>query len=130
LRQFLRFCIVGTLGFLVDAGVLQGLVTVAQVNPYAARVASFLVAASFTWWLNRRFTFAVPHRATHSEWARYVTLMTLGALVNYAAYAISITMSDVVRVHLWLGVAIGSIAGLGINYASSRALVFRDSRRA
>jgi putative flippase GtrA len=128
--QFLRFCIVGTLGFGVDAGVLQVLVSGVQADPYLARVVSFLAAATSTWWMNRRFTFAVAHRATHREWARYVALMTLGAIVNYGAYAIAITLSDAVRARLWLGVAIGSLAGLGINYCSSRALVFRDARRA
>jgi putative flippase GtrA len=125
LSRFVRFCIVGALGFFVDAGVLQALVSGAAANPYAARLVSFLAAATATWWLNRRYTFKVTHRATRSEWARYVALMVLGAVVNYGAFAIAITWWELARAQPWIGVAIGSIAGLGINFLTSHRLVFR-----
>lgn len=125
MSQLVRFCVVGTIGFLVDAGVLQALVSGTGANPYAARVGSFLAAASATWWLNRRYTFQVTHRATRSEWIRYVALMVLGAVVNYGAFAIAITWWDLARAQPWIGVAIGSVAGLGINFVTSRRLIFR-----
>jgi putative flippase GtrA len=43
LTQSQRFCLVGTLGFVVDAGILQALVVGAQANLYAARVISYLL---------------------------------------------------------------------------------------
>jgi putative flippase GtrA len=55
--RFLRFCLVGAAGSLVDAGLLQALVTLAGANPFVARVSSFLAAATVTWRLNRCFTF-------------------------------------------------------------------------
>ena len=117
---------VGAVGFVIDAGILQFLVSVFGANPYLARVISFLVAASATWLMNRRYTFDVEHAATHSEWVRYVTLMVLGSLVNYGAFAISITSWDLARAQPWLGVAVGSVAGLGINFMTSR-LLFRGA---
>jgi putative flippase GtrA len=125
LSQFARFCVVGTIGFVVDAGILQALVSGLGADPYAARVVSFLAAASVTWWLNRRFTFAVSTRPSRAEWLRYVGFMVLGALANYGAYAIAITVSELVRANLWLGVALGSVCGLAINFATSRAFVFK-----
>jgi hypothetical protein len=47
-------------------------------------------------------------------------------LVNYGAFAISITAWDLARAQPWLGVAVGSIAGLGVNFLTSRLLVFRN----
>ena len=126
MRRFLRFCVVGTLAYLVDAGVLMGLVSAAGLDPYAARVASFLAAASLTWWLNRRYTFEVKHEPTRAEWMSYVGLMVVGAAVNYATYAAAITWWPLAREHLWIGVALGSIAGLGINFLTSSRLVFRQ----
>jgi len=128
MTQFLRFCIVGTIGFVVDAAILLALVSALGADPYAARVVSFLAAASVTWWLNRRFTFAVVARPSGAEWTRYVAFMTLGALANYGAYAIAITVSDFVRANLWLGVALGSVCGLAINFITSRAFVFGERR--
>jgi putative flippase GtrA len=126
LGQFLRFCVVGTIGFVIDAGVLQALVSGAGVNPYAARVGSFLVAVTATWWLNRHYTFAVTRRPTHAEWVRYVSFMVVGATANYAAFAIAITVWDLARANLWIGVAIGSLTGMGINFTTSRTLIFTE----
>jgi putative flippase GtrA len=123
-KRFIRFCVVGGAAFFVDAGLLMALVSGAGLDPYLARVLSFLAAASFTWWLNRRYTFEVKHRPTGSEWAAYVGLMVIGAAVNYGTYAAAITWWPVAREHLWLGVALGSIAGLGINFLTSSRLVF------
>ena len=125
MTRFLRFCVVGGAAFFVDAGVLMALTSGAGFDPYLARVVSFLAAASFTWWLNRRYTFEVEHRPTGSEWAGYVGLMVIGAAVNYGTYAAAITWWPLAREHLWVGVALGSIAGLGINFLTSSRLVFR-----
>jgi putative flippase GtrA len=124
-RRFWRFCVVGAAAYGVDAGLLMALVSALGMNPYGARVASFLAAATFTWWLNRRFTFEVAHRPTRAEWTAYVALMALGAAVNYATYAAAITWWPLAREHLWLAVALGSIAGLGINFSTSKRLFAR-----
>ena len=125
MKQLLRFCVVGTVGFVVDAGVLQLMVLCVGANRYLARMLSFLLAASVTRLMNRRYTFEVEHRPTHTEWARYITLMLLGALVNYGVFAASITVWQLAPTQLWLGVAAGSIAGLGINFLTSRMLLVR-----
>jgi putative flippase GtrA len=127
--RFLRFCLVGAAAYFVDAGVLIGLVSGLDLDPYAARLASFLTAATFTWWLNRSYTFAVSRRPSGTEWAAYVSLMMLGAAVNYGAYAAAITWWPPAREHLWLGVALGSIAGLGVNYLTSARFAFGHSSR-
>ena len=127
MSQFAKFCIAGGIAYLVDAGVLMALSDGLGMNPYLGRVFSFLAAATTTWWLNRRFTFQVTTRATRAEWVRYVSLMVLGAAVNYGAYAASIAWWELARANLWLGVAIGSIAGLGVNFTSSRALFARGA---
>lgn len=124
MNQLLRFCVVGTVGFVIDAAILQVLVLGAHANPYAARVASFMLAASATWLMNRRYTFAASLEPTRIEWLRYVGLMGLGALVNYGVFALCIAFWASARAQPWLGVAAGSIASLGLNFTTSR-LLFR-----
>ena len=129
-RQFLTFCAIGTLGFLVDLAVLYALAPL--LGWMGGRVASFLAAATLTWWFNRRFTFgagAAPHKgSTASQLARYLLLMLGGAAVNYGAYAATLLMVEHPHAPA-LGVAIGSIAGLGINFLSARFLVFRRAAK-
>lgn len=123
MSAFLRFCAVGTLGFVVDAGIVTALAAGAGVNPYAGRGVSFLAAASVTWALNRRYTFGAPRAATGGEWAAYVALMLLGAAVNYGTYAALVATSPAAREALWIAVAAGSVAGLAVNFATSRRLL-------
>ena len=123
--QFIRFCIVGTIGFIFDAGTLHILVNDINVNLYTGRVVSFLVAATVTWALNRNYTFKVDRKANRTEWVCYVAFMMVGAVINYGAFAVCITWWEIARAQPWLAVAVGSLAGLGVNFTTSRLLVFR-----
>ena len=49
-REVALFAVGGILGLVVDAGIAQGLVSLAGWNIYTARVVSFLSAATVTWW--------------------------------------------------------------------------------
>jgi len=62
LAQLLRFAIVGTAGFGVDTIVLYFGLWVLGLGPYSARLISFLVAATATWFCNRVFTFGDADR--------------------------------------------------------------------
>ena len=127
----LRFGIVGGIGFLVDAGVLTFMLTWG-LGPYSGRVVSFLAAATITWILNRSFTFRRDsssdiHPAPRNpmgEWLVYLGLMVIGGLVNYGVYAAAVTFLEPVRMHPVIGVALGSIAGMGVNFWTSKTLVF------
>jgi putative flippase GtrA len=123
--QLLRFAAVGTLGFVVDAGVLYALLHGAGAGPWLGRAGSFLAAASATWALNRRFTFAdAPPAAKRRQWPLYVAFMTLGGAVNYGVYALAVTLGPAHPLTPLAGVAAGSLAGLAVNFTTSRLFVF------
>jgi putative flippase GtrA len=125
-RQFVAFSAVGTFGFLVDAVVLHLAMSQLGAGLYDGRVISYLVAASSTWALNRRYTFATRRSSNRArEWVRFLAANAMGGLVNYATYAALVTFHDTVAAWPVIGVAIGSIAGLLFNFVGSRYLVFR-----
>ncbi|MGE0724785.1 MAG: GtrA family protein [Alphaproteobacteria bacterium] len=117
----LRFAIVGTIGFVVDAGVLTLLHRAAGIDLYLGRLASFLAAATVTWALNRRFTFRAREPAGPGEWLRWVALMGGGAAINYLVYAWAIAGWPVALDPV-AAVAAGSLAGLAWNYLGARRL--------
>ena len=124
--QILRFGIVGGIGFLVDAGLLHVMLKLG-LGYYGGRLVSFLAAATATWILNRSFTFRrESSSASHpaGEWLVYLGLMVIGGVVNYGTYAAAIELSEPVRRYPVLGVALGSIAGMAINFWTSKTLVF------
>lgn len=126
-RQALRFAVGGVFGLVVDIAVLQ-LALWLGTGFYAGRAVSFLAAASATWAFNRRYTFGVASgRPLAREWAHYVTLMLAGGAVNYAVSALCYAYLEPVRAWPALAVAAGSLAGMVINFASSKWLVFRPS---
>jgi len=123
--EFLRFCAVGAVGFIVDAGILQILAGLFGIDPYGSRIISFLIAATVTWLLNRRYTFNVDQEAClHGEWARYISINAFGGGLNYLTYALCISQFVLVHRYLFLGVAAGSAVGLLVNYSASKYLVF------
>lgn len=125
-RQFLLFALVGVAGFVVDAGTLLLVHHSAGVNLYVGRLISFLVAATFTWHLNRKLTFReYGPDAALKQWAKFLSANALGALVNLGVYAVLIAQVRLARAHPELAVACGSVAGLFFNFTASRLLVFR-----
>jgi putative flippase GtrA len=126
MNQFALFCIAGTLGFAVEARGVQALVSWVGLDALLARLISFLCAVTTTWLFNRRFTFvSTREEGALREGARYLGAMLGGFGVNYAVYAALVIGFAQVRNWPVLGVAAGSIAGLIVNYVSSRYWVFR-----
>lgn len=125
-RQLVLFSLVGVLGFVVDAGIVQLLVREFGADPYLARLVSFLAAASVTWACNRRYTFAGQGGASRSrEWARYLLAMAAGFVLNYGSYAALVALSSLVCAWPAIGVAVGSVAGGVLNFLTSKYWIFR-----
>jgi putative flippase GtrA len=125
--QFLRFALVGCAGFVVDAGVLS-LVLWLGADHYTGRVVSYLAAATFTWALNRNYTFRAQ-RGTRlvGEWGRFLAANAVGGVINWVTYAILVASSAAVFAHPVIGVAAGSLAGLVVNFTLSRRFVFGEA---
>lgn len=87
MARFLRFAIVGGVGFLVDAGFLSLLHYSLGLDPFSSRIISIAIAAFTTWRLNRIITFGSSDRGQVAEGARYATVAGVTAALNYAIYA-------------------------------------------
>ena len=101
----------------------------AGMDLYSARACSFVAAASFTWFGNRRLTFPsapAARRPLTGDWFLYLGAMTLGGLVNYGSYALLITYLPLFHDHPWLAVAAGTAAGLLINFTIARNVLYRS----
>ncbi|WP_137124330.1 GtrA family protein [Roseomonas sp. HF4] len=126
-QEFLRFGVVGTVGFVTDTAVLYGALALGA-GLYLGRAISYVSAATVTWALNRAWTFrgrgAGP---VHRQWALFVVVNLVGFALNYGTYALLVTFVPLVAAHPVLGVAAGSVTGMFTNFALSRRLVFRKA---
>lgn len=125
-QEFLRFGVVGTIGFLVDTGVLYGAIWLGA-GLYLGRAISYVTAATTTWALNRAWTFRGRGSGApiHRQWALFVVVNLGGFTLNYGTYAAMVATMPFVAANPIIGVAAGSIVGMFANFALSRRLVFR-----
>ena len=127
IRTLGLFVIVGSIGFMLDAGVTEGLVA-DGFHPLVARLAAVAVAMPATFFLNRRFTF--PSRAKGQdrlmEFGRYVVAngATLGA--NYGVYALNLAIAPATRPAV--AVAVGSLVAMSLSLVVYARFVFPRRR--
>ncbi len=126
-RQLISFGGIGTLGFIIDAAVFTGANLFLQ-NLYLSRLVSYLAAASSNWILNRKFTFKASDRSPVQEWGRFLLLQTAGGAVNYGVYALLVTAYPFFASHPIAAIAVGSVAGMGVNFLTAKFFVFGDAR--
>ncbi len=108
-KPLFSFTFVGGIGFMADASVLTLLVNGLNWGPYRARLCSFAVAVTLTWYLNRHWTFASQARNNKKiEYARYLTVQSIGALLNLGIYSICLETFPVMVTYPVLALAIGS----------------------
>jgi putative flippase GtrA len=136
-RELLTFGLIGIGGLLVDMAALAIALHVLGLDFYAGRLFSYLLAVTFTWYMNRRFTFiGVSRRAALKQWAKFTLANGVGAAVNYGAYVLVLQVGPAILLALGLeglfspllpyaGVAAGSLSGMVFNFAISKFVVFR-----
>ena len=127
--SILRFAVIGALGLPVDSGVLWLLTHSLGLDPYSARVMSWLCAASFTWAGNRYFTFAATRAhgplGIAREWLRFLAANAVGGLVNVGLYATLVRFAPPPLDNLYVALVVGVLAGLIFNFTLSKKLVFK-----
>ena len=126
-NTFPRFLAVGSVGFMVDAGVLWVLMALGG-DAYLSRGLSFAMAVSVTWALNRRWTFRSTRRKSlHQEYAGYAAVQGAGIAVNFAIYALILSALGATAATAVVALAGGSVVALAVNYLGMKHLVFRTA---
>lgn len=122
-KDFIKFCVVGTIGFLVEAAIIQIVKWIWIDFLLYVRFVSFPTALFVTWILNRVFVFE-SNNSKVKEVVKYVIVQVLGALLNISVYSILIIYSLFFFNYPVLALAIGSIVALFWNYIFSKIWVF------
>jgi putative flippase GtrA len=128
-KQLLLFTVAGAIGFVVDAGVL--LWVHAVLGTYLGRLLSFFCAVVTTWLLNRFLAFRDQRdgKPLHREFSLYFLTTLGGGAVNLASYFLIAYLFDLSVRGLPLAVAVGSLAGMLVNFWLSRRFVFAAQKK-
>ena len=126
IARFGQFLGVGALGFLVDASVFALALETTGLGPLISRLLAFAAAATFTWVLNRRFTFGDrPSQRKAAEFGRYALASLTAGGANLLAYWSIIHFFGTARPIPYVALAAGVGVGLAINFLLYSVVVFR-----
>ena len=117
---FIRFALVGAIGFTVDGGGTW-LLAHLGVPPLAARVPPLLTSIVVTWLLNRSLTFRVASPRSRAELMRYFAVALSSALLNFLFYGALVLAG----LHPLLAVAVATLALMFYSFFAYRRVVFR-----
>jgi putative flippase GtrA len=124
--SFLRFFVVGAIGFVIDAAILQGLTVFWLVNPFLAQAIAFPIAVGATWLLNRIWTFpGAASQGRIKQAAVYLGVQCAGFVTNYAVYSAALLIVPELRRWLVVPLAMGAAAALCVTFAGAKHLAFR-----
>lgn len=124
-----RFGLVGVLGFLVDATTLTILLN--EFPKGVSRAMAFAVAVTFTYALNRWFTFnARGQPGVLASYVKFIAANSSGGLLNLIVSTTLLKLSLPIVSHPFAAVAAGSLSGMIVNYLLSSRFVFARTKEA
>jgi putative flippase GtrA len=90
LWKFLKFCMVGSSGMIIDFGTTWLLKEKVKVNKYLANSTGFILAATSNYILNRFWTFHSANRQVVSEYLSFIIISVIGlAINNFVVYILT-----------------------------------------
>ncbi len=121
-REFIKFGLVGSLSFVVDAGLYLVLTRKAGVFYLYAKLISFCVAAANSYLLNRRWTFRSrdPNRVRQA--AQFFAVASVGASLNAG---IMYLLHGVAHLHDLMALVLTTGVVMFWNFLANRAWTFR-----
>ncbi|WP_261815397.1 GtrA family protein [Vibrio gallicus] len=122
--QFLRFAVVGVVGFVVDITVFALCIYWIQMPTLLSRVTAFSVAVCVTWLGNRIYTFG-NKSPIWPQLKRFAVSATASVIPNIGIFHLVLSyLGESVVTHL-LAFVMGVLAGLCSNYLLNTLWVFK-----
>ena len=119
MQQFIKFCSVGALGFIVDSVAFVVFCSLLE-NMMMARLLSFWCAATATWLGNRLYTFKayglVPKL---SQWRKHMLSVHLSGVLNLSVFYFTLNYAPT-----WVAFCLGTGIAICSNYLFAQRYVF------
>ena len=106
--QFIKFCVVGGTGVVVDFGITFLFKEKLKLNKYIANSLGFMAAASTNYLLNRWWTFRSHDPEVAQQYVQFVGISAIGLILNNI---IIYLLNDKARLNFYLSklIAIGLV---------------------
>ncbi len=128
LIQFIKFCLVGASGLIIDTAVLIFAVEQAGLDPRVGVIFAFTAAVTWNYIFNRGWTFRARDEGGLKNYLGFFGICLIGLSVRVAIMHLLLVL---LGIHgMWYVVAniIGVIAGTLVNFIGSKYFVFRGTK--
>ena len=127
--SFLRFGLVGGVGYFIDVGVLAFDTSILGMAFVPGRACSVFIAMCFTWLGNRYVTFRARRAhglsAMIEEWLKFLGANAVGATINYTSSVLLVHFAPYPFSNKFIAQACGVLLGMVFNFTLSSKLVFK-----
>ena len=126
LVSLFRFGLVGTLGFLVDAGVVLIFAKFLNIDPIFSRIPAWLTAVSTTYIFNVNFTFSEKNskleknRKRPKRYILYILSQLSGGAINILVFSLLVSF---VGSSWFVSLVVGTLFGLMINFYGASIVI-------
>jgi|TARA_B100001971_G_C18236784_1_gene567836 putative flippase GtrA len=123
IRQFFRFCVVGSLGASINYCVFYILYKVNSIHYVVSSLIGFFVSATFIFIINRQWTFCVRHGHITKQFIYFNALIGFSFVVNgIVIYFFTKSLHIIPEVSQLAAMTVTTI----INFSGSKIWVFRN----
>ena len=127
-RKFIRFCIVGLSGVIVNLGTLTLLVHLLHVNTLLSGAIAIEVSIASNFFLNHTYTFhsgnSSSHRRPIHRFGKFNAASLTGAVMSFVVFS---ALYKVVGLHYIVADALAIIPSVCFNYWASSTFVWKDT---
>ncbi len=108
LIKFIRFCLVGFSGLIIDFGTTWLLKEKLRINKYIANSTGFTLAATSNYFLNRIWTFHSVNKHIFTEYSSFIIISLAGLAINNFVIFI---LNDKLKLNFYLSklIAVGVV---------------------
>ncbi|MFA5124369.1 MAG: GtrA family protein [Patescibacteria group bacterium] len=121
-RQFIKFCLVGTSNFLVDLGVYWLMTRLFGLHYLVASIISFAVAVTWSFELNRKWTFRHHSAGLKWQYAKFFVANIISLSLNLCLLSLLI---ELVHIPDLLAKAVSSFIVAIFNFSLNRFWTFK-----
>ena len=126
-RQFVKFGMVGVVGFAVDSAMLYVGIDGLGLKPVAAGFFSFPFSVTTTWIGNRLFTFRhAPKTPAARQLAKFAGICAVGLVFNRGTYSLLVSLVPLIYANPIIGLLAGTGVSMFFNFFTAKKHVFGD----
>lgn len=128
-HSFIRFGIIGGIGFIIEIVIFNAWVIATQGGPLIANTVSTLIAIFFNWWANRRHNFDKTGKNPFREISEFIVASAAGLIISnvllwFVFYYLNYTELLIINITKGFGIVLGSI----IKYWLYKVWVFKAKK--